>query len=72
VSGWEDLLAATRPGTDLEIGAESWLVLRRSYVRDGDLLNSVNHERMTITVELVRVDSESDPRHLPTPSREDT
>jgi hypothetical protein len=62
----EDLLALTRPGVVMEMGTtESWRVLRRSYTRDGDLINTVSQERMTITVELVRADSPADLRRLP-------
>jgi hypothetical protein len=64
VSAWNELLALSHPGREIQIGAERWLFMRRSYRRDSadpDLRDNY----MTITVELVRAGSPADPRQLP-------
>lgn len=73
MSAWDELLAVTYPGTEIEIGADCWLVMRRSYT-PGPLLALENRDnRMTLTVEFVRSGSPADPRQIqPTPPREDT
>jgi hypothetical protein len=71
VSTWDDLLTVTHPGTEVEIGADRWLVMRRSYT-PGRYSAEDCDNTMTITVELVRSGSPADPRAIqPTPPRED-
>lgn len=62
MNAWEELLAATRPGREVENGADCWLILRRSCNNDEPF---GRYDRMTITVELVRSGSPTDPRRLP-------
>jgi hypothetical protein len=64
VSAWDELLAITHPGREIQIGAERWLFMRRSYERPEASLTE-HGDRMTITVELVRAGSPADPRRLP-------
>jgi len=71
MSTWDDLLAVTHPGTELDVsaGIGRWLTLRRS------IRQEPGSDYMTLTVEFVRGGSDSDPRQQhpipPTPDRED-
>jgi hypothetical protein len=72
VSAWDELLAITHPGREIQIGEGRWLFMRRSYTHPTDSLEE-RDDRMTIIVELVRSGSPADPREIrPTPPREDT
>lgn len=65
MTAWTDLLGATLPGREVEAGpGDMWLILRRSYTRP-DNSPEGRDDRMTITVELVRSGSPSDPRYPP-------
>lgn len=76
MSAWDELLAATHPGKEVEAGSDVWLVVRRSYTHPDSSIEG-RDDRMTITVELVRSGSDADPRRpppdapRPTTTRED-
>lgn len=80
MSTWDDLLAVTHPGTEVEAGTDRWLVMRRSYTPGTAPTFDNRDDTLTLTVELVRSGSSADPREIPpprffpsaTPSREDT
>jgi hypothetical protein len=59
VTAWDELLAVTHPGTEVEAAGATWLTLRRSYREHDD------PDRLTLTVEFVRAGSSSDPRRPP-------
>lgn len=66
MTAWDELLAVTHPGMEVEIPTtgDRWLMLRRRYEMGvGDL--STREDYMTLTVELVRAGSAADPRRLP-------
>lgn len=66
MSAWEELLAVTRPGTEMKMPTgESWIVMSRAYRQDDQALPWEHLDRLTVTVELIRAGSASDPRPLP-------
>jgi hypothetical protein len=66
VSDWDDFLALTHPGREVEIPTtgERWLIMRRSY-RSDSADPDLRDNYLTVTVELVRSGSAVDPRRLP-------
>lgn len=60
MSAWDELLAATHPGREVDSGTYRWLVLRRS-CRFGQ---PGSDNQMTLTVEFVRAGSPADPRTI--------
>lgn len=63
MNAWDELLAATRPGGEVEVGADTFLVVSRRYHREED--DPTHLDRLTLTVELVRARSDADPWRLP-------
>lgn len=65
MTAWDELLAVTHPGTEVEVPTtgERWLALRRAY-QEPDAL-AERGDRMTLTVEFVRAGSDLDPRRPP-------
>lgn len=64
MNAWDQLLAATHPGREVEIGADRWLLIRRSYQQE-EAGPEARPNRLTLTVEMVRAGSDADPRRLP-------